>query len=154
MHVLNEKWINRFLEMATLVSNWSKDKSTKVGAVIVSPDGDPISFGYNGFPRGVLELPERDERPDKYDYSEHAERNAIYLSRRDLRGSVMFCTHFPCCDCARGIIQSGIGTLVHYTDEYYDHQKGSSMISPERVKRNQHSRQMFSEAGVTVIGID
>jgi dCMP deaminase len=153
MHVLNEKWIERFLNMASLISQWSKDESTKVGSVIVSPDGDPISFGYNGFPRGVLEFPERSERPLKYNFSEHAERNAIYLSRRDLRDCVMFCTHFPCCDCARAIIQSGIGTLVFYTDEHYSHQVGSSLISPERAAMNKNSYQMFREANVTVIGI-
>lgn len=109
--VYDPKWTKRFLDLAKHISSWSKD-TTKVGAVIVTKSGDPISFGYNGFPSGVRELPERFERPAKYHFSEHAERNAIFLSRRDLRGCVIFVTHFPCSDCARAIVQSGIRCVV------------------------------------------
>ena len=148
MNILSTRWTKRFLTMAHLISDWSKDDSTRVGAIIVTSDGDPISFGFNGFPRGVEELPERHERPDKYDFSEHAERNAIYLSRRDLRDTVMFVTHFPCPDCTRAIIQSGIKTLVvdaHSSDRI----NGESSLNDTTRKIN--SRNMLSEARVRVI---
>jgi dCMP deaminase len=135
--------------MAENVSSWSKDNSTKVGAVIVTKEGDPVSFGFNGLPRGVKEMECRHERPNKYDFFEHAERNAIYLSRRDLRGCVMFCTHFPCPDCARAIIQTGISTLVYYDYPAHKHENGSSLIC---TKKQSNSMEMFMESNVTVIG--
>ena len=110
--VTSQKWSVRFLKLAHEVSSWSKDTSSKVGCVIVSTDGHPISFGFNGIPHGVCDNESRHERPDKYFWFEHAERNAIYLSKRDLSGTLMFITHSPCADCARGIIQSGIKDVI------------------------------------------
>ena len=76
-------WDNRFLSMAKLIATWSRDRSTKVGAVIVGPNREVRSVGYNGFPRGVNDAIEsRYERPGKYDWTEHAERNAIYNAAR------------------------------------------------------------------------
>lgn len=111
MDVLSRKWTNRFISLAREVASWSKD-TTKVGAVIVTMDGDPVSFGYNGFPRGVKESTSRTIRPVKYNYMVHAERNAIYLSRSNLKNTVMFVTHKPCPECAKAIAQSGISHLV------------------------------------------
>ena len=109
-----EKWDNRFIELATLISTWSKD-TTKVGCVVVGPDREIRSVGYNGFPRGLKETPERTERPEKYLWTEHAERNAIYNAVRmgvSLKGCTLYCSWTPCMDCGRAIIQSGIYAVV------------------------------------------
>ena len=109
-------WDARYLEVADLVASWSKDQSTKVGCVIVGEAGQILATGYNGLPRGVNDnVPERHERPEKYFWFEHAERNAIYNAARSglsLVGSTMYVPFFPCADCARGVIQSGIKTVV------------------------------------------
>lgn len=106
------KWNYRFMEIALHISTWSKDKSTKVGCVVVGPDKEIRAQGYNGFPRGVNDdNPKRQERPIKYAFYEHAERNAIYnacLCETSLRDCTMYVTMPPCADCARAIIQSGI----------------------------------------------
>ena len=111
-------WDNRFIELATLVSTWSKDRSTKVGAVIVGPDNEIRSTGYNGFPRGVDDnVDSRHDRPAKYSYTEHAERNAIYNAARigtPLKGCTLYLNFapVPCFDCSRGVIQSGITRVI------------------------------------------
>lgn len=114
---MNTKWHLRFLEMAKLVATWSKDRSTQVGAVAVGPKREVRAMGYNGFPRGVDDnVEERHERPAKYAWTEHAERNCIYNATRigvSLDGCALYCTHFPCADCARGVIQSGISSLYY-----------------------------------------
>ncbi len=110
------KWDIRFLRLAREVATWSKDRSTQVGAVIVGEDRTPGSYGYNGFPRSIDDDREdRHERPSKYDWTEHAERNAIYNAARmgvALKGDTIYVTHIPCADCARGIIQVGIARVV------------------------------------------
>lgn len=102
--------------MAEYVSTKSKDKSTKVGAVIVGPNNEVLSVGWNGFPRGVNDdVEERHERPAKYEWTEHGERNAIYNAARHgirLDGTTLYTTHDPCADCARAIVQSGIRHVV------------------------------------------
>ena len=114
--MFSEKWHKRFMEVAELVATWSKDPSTKTGAIVVGPDREIRATGYNGLVRGVDDnKPERMERPTKYDFFEHAERNAIYnacLTGTSLKGCVMYATHAPCTDCARAIIQSGIKMVV------------------------------------------
>lgn len=109
-------WDEYFLDLAAMAATRSKDESTKVGAVIVDDNRNVRATGYNGFPRGVRDdLPERNERPAKYRYTEHAERNAIYSAARSgtsVAGCTVYCTHFPCTDCARGIIQAGIKRVV------------------------------------------
>jgi dCMP deaminase len=110
------KWDVRFLRLALEVSTWSKDRSTQVGAVIVGEDRSPGPYGYNGFPRFIDDdKAERHSRPTKYDWTEHAERNAIYNAARmgvALKGSTIYVTHVPCADCARAIIQVGITRVV------------------------------------------
>ncbi len=109
-------WDRRFLNLAKHVGSWSKDRNTRVGCVIVGPHKEVRSIGYNGFPRGLNDdLDERHARPAKYKWTEHAERNAIYNAARigvPLDGCTMYLPWFPCMDCARAIIQSGIRTLV------------------------------------------
>ena len=106
-------WTEYFLNIAEQVKLKSKDLSTQIGAVIVGIDNEVLSTGYNSFPRGLDDsLPERQERPEKYFWFEHAERNAIYNAARvgiPLKGSSIYLTSgLPCMDCARGIVNSGI----------------------------------------------
>ncbi len=113
---MSAKWDARWLELADQVATWSKDRSTKVGCVIVGAANQILTQGYNGFPRGVNDnVDKRHERPEKYLWTEHAERNAIYNAARSgiiLQGATMYLPWFPCADCARAIIQAGITTLV------------------------------------------
>jgi dCMP deaminase len=95
------KWDTRFLDLAALVASWSKDPSTKVGAVIVRPDRTVASLGYNGFPRGVADTESRyEDRETKYQLVVHAEANAIISAGESVKGMTMYGTLFPCCDCA------------------------------------------------------
>src|SRR5690349_7537513 len=104
-------WDSRFMELALLVGSWSKDRSRQVGCVVVGPDNEIRSTGYNGFPREVDDSVEaRHVKPAKYRWTEHAERNAIYnacLIGTPLKGCKMYLSWFPCMDCARAIAQSG-----------------------------------------------
>ena len=114
--MFSEKWHYRFMEVARLIATWSKDPNTKTGAIVVGPDREIRATGYNGLVRGVNDdIPERMERPTKYDFFEHAERNAVYnacLTGTSLKGCVLYATHPPCTDCARAIIQAGIKMVV------------------------------------------
>jgi dCMP deaminase len=106
-------WTEYFLGIAEQVKLKSKDQSTQIGAVIVGIDNEILSTGYNSFPRGMDDSKiERQERPEKYFWFEHAERNAIYNAARigvSLKNSTIYLTSgLPCMDCARGIVNSGI----------------------------------------------
>jgi dCMP deaminase len=109
-------WDSRWLALANEIGNWSKDRSTKVGCVIVGSHNQLLTAGYNGFPRGVDDdSDERHERPAKYLWTEHAERNAIYNAARHgiaLQGAAIYLPWFPCAACARAIAQVGITSLV------------------------------------------
>lgn len=109
-------WDAYFHKLVGVVASKSKDRSTKVGCIIVGPDNEIRSTGYNGFPRGVNDdVDERHERPAKYQWTEHAERNAIYNAARHgtpLGGCTAHLGWFPCVDCARALIQAGIVELV------------------------------------------
>lgn len=111
-------WDLRFLRLAEHIGTWSKDRSTRVGCVIVGAYKEVRAIGYNGFPRGADDdLDDRHVRPAKYKWTEHAERNAIYNAARagiSIDGCTMYLPWFPCMDCARAIVQSGIATLVAY----------------------------------------
>ena len=106
-------WTEYFLGIAEQVKLKSKDESTQIGAVIVGIDNEILSTGYNSFPRGMDDSKkERQERPEKYFWFEHAERNSIYNAARigvSLKNSTIYLTSgLPCMDCARGIVNSGI----------------------------------------------
>ena len=106
-------WDERFLEMAELVSTWSKDPSTKVGCVAVNSERIVLGVGYNGFPRGVEDTDERlKDRETKYLMVQHAEANTIQNSQGDLRGATVYVTHKPCANCCGALIQAGIGKVV------------------------------------------
>ena len=109
-------WDLHFLEIALVVAKVSKDPSTKVGAVIVDPYTRMIvSTGYNGFPRGVNDAPERyNDRPTKYALVVHAEANAILNAPRRPVDCTLFVTLAPCAECAKLIIQSGITRVVTF----------------------------------------
>lgn len=110
-------WDKYFMGMAELVKIRSKDRSTQVGAVIVR-DHRIVSTGYNGFPAGINDdIESRHERPAKYLWTEHAERNAIYIAARhgiSLIGTTIYITGggLACADCARAIIQAGISEAI------------------------------------------
>lgn len=141
---MKDKWDIYFLDLAKRTALQSKDRSTKLGAVVVGPDREVRATGYNGFPRGIDdEAPERHERPLKYRFTEHAERNAVFNAARvgvSLKGCVLYCAWPPCCDCARAIIQAGIVEVVV-----------ESMTVPDRWAEDMtHARVMLSEAGVRI----
>lgn len=104
-------WPQRFHDLATLIATWSKDPSTKVGAVIIDADRRIVSTGYNGFPRGVYDYVDRyEDKAQKYPMIVHAEANAIVSAPLVLRGRgcALITTKYPCSSCAKLIIQSGI----------------------------------------------
>lgn len=103
------------INFADRVAERSKDQSTKVGAVFREEnETHPISFGYNGMPRGLDDQNvERNERPEKYKWYEHAERNAIYNAARPiLQDKIIFSSHFPTMESARAIVSSGIKDVI------------------------------------------
>ncbi|MEE9454284.1 MAG: deaminase [Paracoccaceae bacterium] len=106
-------WNKRFLDLAQLVSTWSKDPSTKVGCVIVSPERVILGIGFNGFPRGVEDTNERlGDRDTKYLMVQHAETNAIQNSQGNLRRATAYVTHAPCANCCGALIQAGIIKVI------------------------------------------
>ena len=140
-------WDEYFINIAEQVKLKSKDNKTKIGVVIVGKDNEIVSTGYNSFPRGINDdVEERQERPEKYFWFEHAERNAIYNAARigvSTLGTTMYMTcGISCADCARAIINSGISKIVlregkGATNEKWQESAVRSMI-------------MFKEAGVLV----
>lgn len=122
-------WDKRFISLTEHISKWSKDKNTGTGAVIVDSEKRVISMGYNGFPSGANDgIDSRYDRPQKYLYTEHAERNAIYNASRigaSLKGCTMYLMWFPCADCARAIIQSGVKRLVCYEPDLSNQKWGN-----------------------------
>jgi dCMP deaminase len=139
------KWERRFLELAHHVATWSRDPSTKVGCVIVDQRNRVLGMGYNGFPRGVEDLPERyADRPTKYALVVHSEPNAIanVLDRDSLLGARLFCTHMPCNECTKHIIQAGIHIVFCPPPDM------------ERWAESQEwSKLMLAEAGVELVFI-
>ena len=117
-------WDEYFMGIAMLAARRSKDPSTQVGACIVSPDNIIISTGYNGMPKGCSddEFPwGREGAETKYPYVVHAELNAILNANgRDLRGSRLYVALFPCNECAKAIIQSGVKEVLYLSDKYAD----------------------------------
>ena len=122
-------WDEYFMGIAELSALRSKDPSTQVGACIVSADNKILSMGYNGFPKGCSDdifpwtkiRAEHDPYNAKYVYVTHAELNAILNYRGgSLDGAKIYVNLFPCNECAKAIIQSGIKTLVYWEDKYAD----------------------------------
>lgn len=111
---LSATWKSRFMDLADLVSIWSKDPSTSVGAVIVSPDRRSFAIGYNGFPAGMADDWRLNDREQKYPRIIHAEINALLNARFDVTGCHLFVQPFaPCQACASAIIQARIAFVYH-----------------------------------------
>ena len=118
-------WDENFMGVAYLSARRSKDPNTQVGACIVSQDNKILSMGYNGFPNGCSDedFPWNRESADPYDnkyfYTTHSELNAILNYRGgSLEGSKLYVTLFPCNECAKALIQSGIRTVIYAEDRY------------------------------------
>jgi dCMP deaminase len=138
-------WDARFLELARHIAGWSKDPSTKVGCVVVGPDREIRSTGFNGFPRGIEDNVDRlANREMKYPLVCHAEENAIMHAARigvALKGCIAYVTWPPCTRCARSLIQAGIREIVYPAD----------LDIPERwIADFNISTEMLSEAGLLV----
>lgn len=119
-------WDEAFMQIARVISQRSKDPSTQTGACIVNDDKIIIGLGYNGFPRGCSDdklswSKEGENASDKkYAYVVHAENNAILNSNAKTANSVLYCTLFPCNECTKLIIQSGIKEVIYESDKYHD----------------------------------
>ncbi len=142
---MSEKWDRRFLELASHISTWSKDPSTKVGCVVVGEDREIRSTGFNGFPRGIEDDAERlEDRAQKYPLICHAEENAIMHAARigiSLKGNTAYVTWPPCTRCTRSLIQAGISEVVYPT----------GIEIPERWEDDLGiAMGMMEEAGITV----
>jgi dCMP deaminase len=139
-------WDRRFLALAALIATWSKDASTRVGCAVVDGHRVVRATGYNGLPRGVSDdVPARLERPEKYLWTEHAERNALYVSARHgvvLAGCSLYCTHPPCADCARGIVQAGLSEVVLPA--------GAALPAGRWADHERAAREMLAEACIVV----
>ena len=136
------KWDNRWLDIAKLISTWSKDPSTQIAAIAVK-DKRLIATGYNGFPRNIEDLDDRwSNREEKYKYVVHAEMNCIYNANyhnQSLKGSTMYVVGLPVChECAKGIIQVGVTRVVAHYDK----------LPLKWSKSNSITEKMFKEAGV------
>jgi dCMP deaminase len=136
-------WDKRFLELAELISTWSKDPSTKTGSVIVRPDKTIASVGFNGFPRGIEDKPELlTNREEKLKRVIHAELNAMLSARERLDGYTIYIWPLAVCSrCATHIIQAGIKKVVVRKDSY----------SPRWEEENKLAAELFKEAKVELV---
>jgi dCMP deaminase len=142
------KWDRRFLRLAEHVSTWSKDPSSQIGVVLADQERKIVGLGYNGFPRGMRDLPERyEDRDFKYRHIVHGEVNAILAAGPLARGASLYvwpAFGYPniCRDCCKVAIQAGIGELVGAETE----------LDPERLARwgtsLEDSARMLAEAGI------
>jgi len=140
-------WCETFMQMAFLIAQRSKDPSTQAGAVIVDDNNIIIGMGYNGMPRGCSDdkFPwsrEGDFSQTKYPYVVHAEENAIYNTNKKPKNTTLYCTLFPCNECVKTIIQSGIKRIIYASDKY--HHK----------KEWQAARKMLKASGVKYVKYD
>ena len=139
-------WNQYFMSVALLSARRSKDQNTQVGACIVNSNKRIAGVGYNGMPDGLDEaFPwERDGEwlDTKYPYVVHAELNAILNSTENLKGSTIYVSLFPCCECAKAIVQSGIKKVYYLSDKY----KGKD--------DNIASKHIFDSCGVEYEGLD
>jgi len=143
------KWHHRYISLAREVSSWSKDPSSRIGAVAVSPGGRILATGYNGFPRGIDDDPDRYiNRETKYALVVHAEMNCIYNATYNgvsLDGASMYVWGLPMCsECAKGVIQVGISKV------YWN---ANGIIGERWNESSNLATQVLEEAGVEVIQV-
>ncbi|MCA0944524.1 hypothetical protein LCM08_06345 [Salipiger pacificus] len=137
------RWQRRMMDVARVVGSWSKDPNTKVGCVMVTDDRRIVATGYNGLPRGVADRPERMERPAKYQWTCHAEENAVANAASHgakLDGTTCVATHFPCSSCARSLVNAGVKRVV----------TGGGATAMD-ASEFEVARTMFEEAGVEIV---
>jgi dCMP deaminase len=138
--MLPDKWQKRYLELAKHIAGWSKDSSTRVGAVLVDRHNRIISLGFNGFPQGILDDSRLEDRELKYKMILHAEQNSILFAQRSLIGATLYVWPFmPCSRCAAVIIQTGLREVVAPQND-----------NPRWQEDFKLAQEMFWEAGVTV----
>jgi dCMP deaminase len=140
-------WEDYFMGLAHLSALRSKDPNTQVGACIIDSENKVVSIGYNGMPRGCddREFPwdrEGGFLDTKYAFVVHAELNAILNSPRSVKDCTLYVSLFPCNECAKAIIQSGIRKIVYESDKYAG------------TEGNIASRKMLEEAGVELVQTD
>jgi dCMP deaminase len=147
-------WDELFMRHAYLISSKSKDTRTKIGAVLIK-NNRVISEGYNGIPTGVCDCNEqRYQRPEKYFWFEHAERNSVYSCARAgiaTKDSVMYTQGVPCADCARACIQAGITTIVVHK-QWEDFEQ--MYYRDKWEESGKRSNAMFNECGILVRRFD
>jgi len=141
----NVSWDSLFMTMVYLVAMKSKDTHTHIGAVIVGPDNEVRSVGFNSFPRGINDnVPDRQERPEKYHWFAHGETNAVYNAAMvgiSVKGCRMYTNGVPCTGCVHAIMNSGIKEVI--VDAVWDaHNYNQWKGQADRTK------QMFEEGGV------
>ena len=144
---MSMRWVEYFRTLAHTVKLKSKDNNTQIGAIIVGKDKEIVSTGYNSFPRGIDDFKkERQEKPEKYFWFEHAERNAIYNAARigvSTKGTTMYLScGIPCADCTRGIINAGIARIFC--------ERGGGAKGIKWAESAERSWEMLDEAGVSV----
>lgn len=142
---MSEKWDKRFLALASHIAGWSKDPSTQVGCVVVGPDREIRSTGFNGFPRGIEDSIARlENRELKYPLICHAEENAIMHAARigiSLKGCTAYVTWPPCSRCARSLIQAGVDEVVYPSESEIPERWGDDF---------EIAASMMNEAGLAV----
>jgi len=146
--MLRSKWDLRFLFLCKVIGNWSKDPRRKVGSVIVREDKTIVSLGFNGFPHGVVDYEERyNDRKIKLDMIVHAEANAILkASSENLKNCILYSYPlFPCNECTKMIIQTGIKQVVSISPDSNDNYWMEKFMI---------SKTMMDEAGVSVYEYD
>lgn len=139
-------WDRKFIDMALMVSSWSKDPSTKVGCVIADSDHAQLSEGFNGFPRGIADDDRLHHRETKYRLIVHAEANAIAAAARNghgLKGATAYVTFCPCPQCAALLIQAGIVRVVTIAGATPEHWKAECDIAQGMFKE---ARVLYEEA--------
>lgn len=141
-------WDNRFLDLCEHISEWSKDPSTKVGAVITDKNHRVISMGYNGAPQGVSE-PSESNREQKLLRTIHAEANALHFANRDVSGCTLYVNLPPCAHCAAHIIQRGIKRVVYN----FDRIKHASFYTRWHLELSE-AMTMFRESGVEIVPVE
>ena len=141
-----DSWHRYFMTMAYLVATKSKDPSTKVGAVIIGPDQEIRSSGYNGLPRGLEDTLNRYSKPLKYQLINHAEENAIlHCSRVGIssKGCKIYVPWIPCSLCAKSIIQAGIIEVI-----YHKEWPGNYCTKSDWQQSIELSKEMFLETNI------
>jgi dCMP deaminase len=148
---MNHKWDTRFMRLAREISTWSRDPSSKIGAVLVNDDRRILSTGFNGFPRGIADTEERlNDREKKYPLIVHAELNVLLAALYNgvsVKDSTLYVYGLPICsDCTKSVIQAGIKRVVICEPQY----------APEKWQNQwyKQSKPMFEEVGVDITYMD